>query len=437
MHIMRRLRGRKIRNFISDNYNFYSNNWTSDKIQIWQLEQFNNQWQLICQNVPYFQKMHQRKKVPYRFSSWREFKDTMPVMNRKTVQNNGEELIDRTRSPDSWRSTGGSTAEPIQFPIWKSEIEHATKDMWYARSWFGIDPSDRLFLIWGHSHLLGHGFGGWINKMKCLIRDRMLGYCRFSAYDISDFRLRAAVAQLLKFKPSYVISYSVALDLFARINQHLKQEFHGLKMKAAIATAESFPRSDSADLIADILGCPVVMEYGAVETGPIAHQNKEGYFSVFWRHYFVEGQESRYLPGTYNLILTSLYPRCFPLIRYEIGDLAALRKNDSLLQYFDGIIGRCNDYIILEDKSLVHSEAFTHAVKDCKSITDFQVIQSSSGHISINYVGIGNVANLEIKEVRQRLSKISPFLAGIETRQVKLLKKTIAGKTRRIIREDF
>ena len=45
------------------------------------------------------------------------------------------------------------------------------------------------------------------------------------------------------------------------------------------------------------------MEYGAVEAGLGAHTHPSGDYPVFWRSH----------------ILTSLYPRAFPLARYEIG----------------------------------------------------------------------------------------------------------------------
>ena len=45
------------------------------------------------------------------------------------------------------------------------------------------------------------------------------------------------------------------------------------------------------------------------------------------------------------------------------------------------MIGRCNDYIALSDGASIHSEAFTHAVKECETVARFQVVQTANGKI--------------------------------------------------------
>lgn len=438
MYLIRQLRARRLRDLLLDQQGFYEKDWTPDTIREWQLGRFNERWQSILQSVPYFQRLQQERSLPEWFSTWERFKELMPVMERKTVQENLQALTSRERKQDYWRTTGGSTAEPIQIPTWNSERQFATKDMWYGRSWFGVMPSDKLFLIWGHSHLLGSGVRGWLNGRNQRLKDALLGYYRYSAYDLSEGSLREAGQALLRFQPSYVIGYAVALDRFARANGHYEKAFHDLGLKVAIATAESFPRPDSASLVAEVLGCPVVMEYGSVETGPIAHQRPDGRYSVFWRHHFLEGQESEHVPGAYEILITCLYPRCLPLVQYRVGDLISGNPNDEhFMQEFEAVTGRCNDLIVLRNGGVMHSEAFTHAVKEMSFIVGFQVIQADNGDIALSYIGPKPLRLSEIAEIRQRLNKIHPELAGIRILRVKELSQTIAGKTRPIRREQF
>lgn len=425
-----------MRQLLFDQEEFYEKTWTPDAIGEWQLNQFNRQWQVIRRHVPYFQNLHLQKNLPTWLSTWQEFKEVIPVMERKTVQSDPEALTNRTRRPDYWRTTGGSTAQPLQIPAWNPEREFASKDMWYARSWFGVGPSDKLFLIWGHSHLLGSGSQGWLNGAMRRLKDSFLGYYRYSAYDLSERGLREAAEALLSFQPAYIIAYAVALDRFATVNRHRQAAFHRLGLKVAIATAESFPRADSAGFIAEVLGCPVVMEYGAVETGPIAHQRLDGRYSVFWRHYFLEGQESDHLSGAYEIFVTSLYPRCFPLVRYKVGDLISANPNSEHFgQQFETVIGRCNDLVTLANGGIVHSEAFTHAVKEIPSLTGYQVVQSADGDITLNYMAEKPLRPDEIAEIRRRLTQINSDLTGISIERVQALEQTIAGKTRPIRRE--
>jgi phenylacetate-coenzyme A ligase PaaK-like adenylate-forming protein len=436
MLIVRQIRARTLRHHIRDQRDFYQRDWLPDGIRQWQLDQFNLQWPVIRRAVPYFKQLSERETLPPKFATWQDFQELMPVMDRRTIQNHRLALTNKTQSPSFWRTTGGSTAEPLRIPAWHSEVNYATKDLWYARSWFDISPADKLFLIWGHSHLLGNGWLGRFNGVARRLKDALLGYYRHSAYDLSQSSLHQAAQALVAFNPDYVVGYAVALDRFARVNRCHQAAFHKLNLKVAIATAESFPSSESAGLIADVLGCPVVMEYGAVETGPMAHQQPDGRFSIFWRHYFLEGGQSAHRPGAYEVFVTSLYPRCFPLVRYRVGDLISANADEGDIgQSFKAVIGRCNDYVILPSGGVVHSEAFSHAVRDGSSILGYQVIQSADGAITLNYVAAEPLALNEAAEIRRRLGQIHPGLATLRIERVESLEQTIAGKTRRIMRE--
>ena len=338
-----KLRSFRVRPLVDEQRLFYRKARSPLEIREWQLEQFNVQWASIRNQVPYFQRLHKDRRLPDRFADWSEFQTLIPTMDKRTLQHASGDLRNRTRADDFTRTTGGSTAQPVQVPSWNSELEFSTKDIWLGRSWFGVDPSDRLFLVWGHSHILGAGLRGRANSLKRRVKDRLLGYYRHSAYDLSEPGLRGAAEKLLEFQPAFLIGYSVALDRLVRINRDLQSRFEALQLKVAIGTGESFPRTDSAQLISEVLGVPVAMEYGSMETGPIAHQQTNGRYAVFWRHFFVEGQPSKVVDGAYEILITTLYPRCVPLVRYRLGDFISCDPNESAFgQEFDSVIGRCN-----------------------------------------------------------------------------------------------
>ena len=414
---------------------FYATKRTPDEIRGWQLEQFNKNWSSISEHVPFYVALVREGTAPLRFESWEQFREVMPIIDRETIQKNRANLLDQTRPSGFIRTTGGSTAQPVQLPSWRSELDYANKDVWLARVWFGISPSDKLFLIWGHSHQLGKGIRGRFNALRREVKDMLLGYHRASAYDLSEGAMRRAGKALLRFRPAWIMSYSVALDQFARVNVDLATEFRALKLKAVIATAESFPRSNSAEKIANLFGCRVAMEYGAVESGPVAHQKRDGQFQIFWRNWFVEGAPSANVAGTFEILLTSLYPRKFPLIRYRIGDLISNDPNAAEFdQTFSRVIGRCNDYVELPDGAIVHSEAFAHAVKECEGVGRFQVAQNGTGSIRFRYVPLTNESRTE-SEIRRRLGLVHPALSGVEIERVASLPLTIAGKSRTVVRE--
>jgi phenylacetate-coenzyme A ligase PaaK-like adenylate-forming protein len=123
-------------------------------------------------------------------------------------------------------------------------------------------------------------------------------------------------------------------------------------------------------------------------------------------------------------------------VRYRIGDLVSADPDDeNFAQEFAGVVGRCNDLLALPNGKTIHSEAFSHAVKESRSIANFQVVQSADGDIALNYVAAAPLEEVELMRIRDRLTRINPQLRNIPIQQVELLEQTIAGKTRRIFRQ--
>jgi len=400
-----------------------------------QLASLNREWARVVATTEHWGSLVAGGQLPQHFASLAEFASAVPTTTRQAVQRHGSAMASRSRPPDMVRMTGGSTAAPIQLPAWKSEQLSARDDMWCGRSWYGVTPGSRLFLLWGHGHLLGSGVRGWIRARRLEISDRLLGYHRFSAYDLQPAKMRRAADDLLAFRPDYVIGYSVALDLFARANADRKAALRGVGARVVLGTAESFPSEDSVQILEDTFGCPTGMEYGAVETGVVAHTHPSGDYRVFWRNHLVEavGQGPRK-----RLLLTSLYPRAFPLVRYEIGDEveAAGDSDDALagLAEFRRVVGRCNDYVILRDGFTVHSEVFSHAVRPCSAVRGFQVVHDGD-EVRLHYTSEDGLPPEQANGIRARLAKVHPSLGAVRLERVPALDQTIAGKTRMIIRE--
>lgn len=433
--MIRQLRANKLWNDVQKRAAVYSRALTHAERLSEQLACFNRCWHTIRLNVPYYKSLSSSVKLPESFQSWEEVMEKLPVIDRPLVQKHHKELSDGGRQPEWLRTTGGSTAQPVQLPAWKLEDDYTSPDIWLGRSWYGIRPIDRLFMIWGHAHLLGTGWRGPCNRYKREIKDRLLGYYRFSAYNMNDVSMKAAADALLRFRPDYMIGYSFALDAFARSNLDKKKSLRAIELKAVIGAAEAFPALDSVELIERILGAPVAMEYGSVETNLMAHSHPEGGYRVFWKTYFVEAQESG-TSGGRKIRVTSLYPRCFPLIRYDIGDEIELPSDEPDLGVtrISRIMGRCNDYLVLRDGSQIHSELITHSVRSYSEVAGYQAIQKGED-IKLLIVSRADFPSNLTRDILDCLGKIHPELGNIEVQQVKGLRQNIAGKTPIVIRE--
>ena len=397
-----------------------------------QLGKLNVCWRAIAKNVPFYRNLAISGKAPREFSGWDEYLERMPVITRSTAKLNLAAMTDGSRKAEFFRLTGGSTSQPIGLPAWDSEITVLHPDIWLGRSWYGIEPYDPMFLLWGHSHLLGSGFNGAVNARLRRIKDHLLGYTRFSAYDISDEALRKAGEILAKSKSRYMIGYSYALDRFVRAN--VDRDFTKLHLKAVIGAAEAFPFPDTVKLLEKRL-CPKIgMEYGSVETALVGHTHPDGGYRVFWQNYFVEATEKS-PSGGYVVRVTSLYPRCFPLVRYQLGDELVTDSPGVGIASFSRVMGRCNDYISMPDGALLHSEVISHCVRSSSTITGYQFVKEGA-NLELRLTAATTITKTVLDDIRDKMRIIHPWLASADIRQVKELERTIAGKTRMIIQHD-
>jgi phenylacetate-CoA ligase len=226
----------------------------------------------------------------------------------------------------------------------------------------------------------------------------------------------------------------VALDRFAAANADRAGEFRRIGLRAAVATAESFPGPGSREEIAALLGCPVVMEYGSVETGPLAHEGPDGAWRGFWRDYLLE-----LAPGTGDgaareILVTGLHPRRLPLVRYRIGDLAEGPGTAAPPgREIDRLRGRVNDLLLLGDGSRIHSEVVAHALRAAPSVRYFQVVRTPGGGFRIEVEAEGGLPAPEAAAVRERLGRAHPSLAGTVLVAVPGLRTSVAGKLLRVV----
>ena len=426
-----------MRDAIASVRSIYAEPKTAPATADWQLNRLNELWRDIVLRSPYYARLHAQRALPARFSSWTEYSRTIPCLGRAELARAVCDMRLRGERADYSRTTGGSTSEPIQLPSTRGEDTVTGARTWYARSWFGVEPSDRLFLLWGHSHLLGTGLRGWLGAGRRALKDACLGYLRHSAYDLSDASLRRAGRSILRHGPRYIVGYSVALHRLAHVNRDLARDFHDLGLKVVIATGESFPFPNSAERISAVFGAPVAMEYGAVETGIIAHQDGSGTFRIFWDTCRIEAVESSAQPGAHEIVVTTLYPRLVPLLRYRLGDLVGWDPaTGDLARGFTRIVGRCNDVITVADGKPVHSEAFSHVLRDMQQIEAFQVTRRADREIVIEYVADSPLTGEAVSRAKERLARVEAGLATAEFRQVPHLQMSIAGKTKRILDTD-
>lgn len=440
MSLIAKLRANKYAAAIAEREAAYAREPSAEERHAWQLAELNKTWAVTSARVPHWAALVNAGTLPRSFESLRQFTQLVPATTKRMVQTQINDLCDPTLPTDMKLTTGGSTGEPTTVPASQADSEWSVPDRWLGRKWWGITPHDRLFMIWGHSHLLGTGFKAKLKGQMRVLKDHLLGYHRFSAYQLDPAKLREAADILIAWKPRYIIAYSSALDYFARVNADRAPEFAKLKLAGAFGTGESYPFADSAAVISKSLGCPAGMEYGSIETSVMGYSQPVmgdlGHFRLFWRSYIFELGEPG--PGGGRMMrITSLRPRKWPLVRFEIGDeVFPFAEDDATsVARVQRIIGKSLAFVTMNDGTVVHSVTFEHAVRNCKGVLRFQVVDGKDRR-TLKIVAPGVDQAAVTAQVRDVMRRIHPSLEASTIEFVDQLIQTRAGKTPLVVFED-
>lgn len=393
-----------------------------------QLAALRRVWDDATADVPYYKALVAAGAAPRSLASWQDVR-SIPPLTRQALHDAPEAFLRLSGPPMTTTKTAGSTGVPIT--IGMNQPERDLMRIVKVGTWreFGYTMNARLFLIWGHAHLLGTGWRGRVSHARRKLADAVLGYHRVDAYRLSPAICRRYAADILRLRPVGIIGYASALDLFARYAEHLRPQLRAAGVQFVLSTAEAPPREDSVERIETLFGCPVVQEYGGAEFGQVAFKSGRQAFKTFADLNYVEGGGSD--PAGEQILITSLYDRYTPLIRYRPGDAISgpARLENGHVARFDTMAGRVNDVVLMDDGSSVHSVALMHCIHQEPTVHAMQVVIADHG-IEVRLVDAGHGRVDMEGRIRGRLAQVHPMLGSARFQYVDDLQTNRAGKRR-------
>lgn len=188
-------------------------------------------------------------------------------------------------------------------------------------------------------------------------------------------------------------------------------------------------------------GAPVLDVYGCTEAKEVAWQCRErgGYHvNAEWVvAEIVEGEDPTGLPeGT--ILITSLYNRGMPLLRYRVGDTGRRLEGGCScgrgLPLIVPTAGRAVDYISLPSGGQVSPYTLTCSVETVPGLRQYQIIQETTDRVTVRVIPTGELDSGARESLQQALR---PSLPGVEVRVdvVETLPREPSGKFR-VVRSD-
>ncbi len=369
--------------------------------------------------------------------NWNE----IPIIQKKDFQVNIDEIITRGLNKKSLHihNTSGSTGTPFYF---------AKDKFCHAMNWVEIDL-----------HLLKHGINIGESKQarfygipmsglkyyKERFKDFLANRYRYPVFDLSEAKLEKVLEDFEVKKFEYINGYTSSLVVFAKFLIE-----RGIVLKNICPTLRvAFPTSEVVDdldraTIEKGFGVKVRNEYGAAELDILAFEDEDGDFVLNEETLFIEILDDNNQPVEPGIegkiIVTSLYNKAMPFIRYELGDRAILsEKIKHGNRVLDKVVGRTNDIIKLPSGKISPGLTFYYISKKLLEsggrIKEFIIVQKSIDTFTFKYVS--NFELTESDKIELQMAMDTYLETGLRFDFIKceFIERTKAGKLKHFFSE--
>jgi phenylacetate-CoA ligase len=397
-----------------------------------QMERLRHQLAHAYKNIPFYRRrMDEAGLTPFDINSFSDFRK-LPLLTKRDIQDHQTELLSPT-VPESKREinqTGGSTGSPLQFWVDKERFDARRASTDRHNAWAGLRPGDWCAQLWGAQIDVGTSTMPQVSwRTRLLHRVLPLNTSR-----VTRESLAAYVKLLRKYRPRHMVAYAQAAVMFAGYCKEIGAD--DIQFDSIITTAEVL-LPEQRTVLEEIFGGKVFNRYGCREVSVIASECEHHTgMHVNADALLVEIEPVAGLPGGMGrVVVTDLFNRSMPLIRYEIGDFASWTDGEPCpcgrsLPRLDHIEGRATDFLRMPDGTLVSGPALTLVIKDMPEIRQVQFIQRGPTKVHLNIVVKPGNTSTAVEELRTRLFPYFRDAVEISTSLVENIPCEASGKYR-------
>lgn len=324
---------------------------------------------------------------------------SFPVLRKQDVHAHFEELMEpsllaETKSPGRPRGygwvevkTGGSTGTPTTVIHDKNFRDWGRAGRLYSQHLCGFPIGTPFFMLWGSMRD--------INETRDAATKRVLNMLLqvhpLNAFLMDETRMTAYAGEINASSLGHLMAYVDAAYQLARFI-----EKSGLPMRPlqSIMACAGTVTDEFRTVLGRVFGARVHNKYGSRECADMACECALGGFHIYHTGVhleIVDEHDQPVPPGTTGRILvTLLYNRRFPLIRYEIGDLGALGTKPcpcgSPLPLLERVEGRISEIITAATGAYISPVYLRHligVVHNTSALGRFQFVQAGAAEYSL------------------------------------------------------
>lgn len=357
--------------------------------------------------------------------------NSLPILEKKDLQIPLKERLSNgyTLKNVFKNKTSGSTGNPFYFA--KDKFSHAL-------TWAIIANRFNWYNLYGKKQARFYGIPkSGLSRIKEKVKDFFSNRYRFNVFNLSEEVFKIWIEKFASTKFIYLNGYTTVLVVFAKylISKKITLSTICPTLQACVTTSEMLFDTDKL-LLQKAFGIPVINEFGASELDLIAFDDLNNNWVLNTETLFIEvlDDNNNVLEDgkSGNIIITSLYNKANPFIRYKIGDKGAIRKINSKQYVLEKLEGRNEDLIKLPSGKVAPGLTFYYITKsimeDSGDITEIKIIQTSLDSFKIEYVSSFELNKHQKKKIENALLEYLEPNLKISFLRLVSLKRSKSGK---------
>ncbi|MGE5351600.1 MAG: hypothetical protein ACM3P0_05920 [Acidobacteriota bacterium] len=343
----------------------------------------------------------------YSISNEKDFYNS-PVVTKNLVKENYDKII----NPEyvfKYNHTSGTTGSGLNYPVSKEFVNNHWAIYWKSRYLFNLTTDTWCAYIIGRNVLNTERKRPpyWI---KCYPTRQYM----FSNAHLNVNTVELYLRKIKKSGIYWMHGFPSSLNYMASLIKERKLEGLAKELKLRIITASSetlfeFQKKN----IEEVFGCRIRQLYGQTEGVANIYECEEGTLHIDESFSYVEFERVENSCEDYKIIGTTYINKAFPLIRYDTGDTVKLYDYNFVCKcgrksrVVKEIIGREQDYLILEDGTKIGGSGFFF--KKIVNVKRAQIVQKKKGEATFYIVKTPDYSPEEEgmlrEEIENRLGK--------------------------------
>ena len=308
----------------------------------------------------------------------------LPLVSKPLVRDHGAEMLscDYTLSQLTQRVTSGSTGIPLKMFVDNDCIQLRRGILQHRDEWTGWRAGEKRAMLRGAPPAIH----SWRDRLRNTLVSRNF---YLNTLHLDDAEAEGFARRVLRERPVMLFGHAHSLYLLARFWE--TRSLPAYQFRAALCTAMPLPAHER-ETLQRVFRAAVFDRYGAEELSLIATecQAHEG-LHVNTDSLVVEVVPDGISNDGGRVVVTDLWNRGMPLIRYDLGDRVVLEpkacscgRTDPLLR---AVTGRVADYLWTPDGRRVSGPAITeHFAELFPDVEQVQVVQRRVDHVLVRIV---------------------------------------------------